>query len=338
MSIGSSLRRGFWRHCAANTFGIEVYRTTLHPLLRNRATLIDSLHLGRRLVSIMRLAAVAPSEVLEMKRWAIRLGGNALLVVFSIILTVALLEFLVRTFFPAYDPSGQVKFIRGADGTVLGPPGAFRQTKNTGDYDVEVRSNDWGLRDEKLLTAAQKEDFFVVGDSFAFGWGVNSQDRFSNRLQAILNRPVFNISIGGGDFDGYHRSIRYAEANGAAVQNLIVSVTMENDLHIYDNLASRDSTPSLRSVLPSLSLSRIKAHLTGNSALYVLATRAVHQTTWLHSVAVQLGLIRPNLEGIGDENVSREALRSSAFRLDRLVVGRNAVIVIIPSRRLWAGE
>jgi SGNH hydrolase-like domain, acetyltransferase AlgX len=271
---------------------------------------------------------------------AIRLGGNALLAILSIISSVVLLEFLVRAFFPIYDPSGHVKFVQLADGTLLGPCAAvFRQSKNTGDFDVEVRFNDWGLRDEKPLTAAKEEDLFVVGDSFAFGWGVNSRDRFSNRLQTILNRPVFNISIGGGDFDGYYRLIRYAEANGAVVHNLVVSVTMENDLHIYDSFGSWDSTPSsTRTVLPSFNLSRIKTQLTGNLALYALLTHAVHQTTWLRDVAVQLGLISPNLEGIGDENVSREALSSSAFRLVQLVAGRNAVIVIIPSRRLWVGE
>jgi SGNH hydrolase-like domain, acetyltransferase AlgX len=271
---------------------------------------------------------------------AIRLGGNALLAILSIISSVVLLEFLVRAFFPIYDPSGHVKFVQLADGTVLGSPGAvFRQIKNTGDYDVEVPFNDWGLRDEKPLTAAKEGDLFVVGDSFAFGWGVNSRDRFSNRLETILNRPVFNIGIGGADFDGYHRLIRYAEANGAVVNNLVVSITMENDLHIYDSSLSWGSTPSsTRTVLPSLNLSRIKAHLTGNLALYGLLTHVAHQTTWLRDLAVQHSLITPNLEGIGDENVSGKAVISSALQLVRLVAGRNAVILIIPSRRLWVGE
>jgi hypothetical protein len=113
---------------------------------------------------------------------------------------------------------------------------------------------------------------------------------------------------------------------------------MENDLNIYNSFGWDSAPSSTRTVLPSLNLSRIKAHLTGNLALYALLTHAVHQTTWLRDVAVQLNLIRPNLEGIGDENVSREALSSSASRLVQLVAGRNAVIVIIPSRRLWVGE
>src|SRR5262245_32572810 len=275
-----------------------------------------------------------------MQLGAARLVGNLTLAILSIVLSLVLLEVLVRASFPMYDPSGQVKFDRLPDGTPIGPPGAvFRQTKNSGDYDVEIRFNDWGLRDEKPLTSAKEGALFVVGDSFAFGWGVNLGDRFSNRLQTILNRPVFNIAMGAGDLKGYNTLVRYAEANGVAVKELIISVTMENDLHVYDGRASRDSGPILDStVMPRLILFKLNAYLTSKSALYVSFLHAVHQRPWLHDIAVQISLIRPNLEGIGDENVSTEAMASSARRLLELAGKRNVVILIIPSRRLWVGE
>src|SRR5262245_8364736 len=118
------------------------------------------------------------------------LGANTILAVSSVALSLLLFEFLVRLVFPIYDPSCHVTFDRLPDGTPIGPRGAvLRQAKNTGDYDVEVRFNDLGFRDEKLLSKATKADLFVVGDSFAFGWGVSTEDRFSNRLEIILNRP-----------------------------------------------------------------------------------------------------------------------------------------------------
>jgi len=269
-----------------------------------------------------------------------RIAANSILVIFSFILSFMLLEFLVRESFPKYDPSGQVKFNQLPDGTPIGPRGAvFRQTKNTGDYDVEIRFNDWGLRDEKPLTSAKEGALFVVGDSFAFGWGVDLRDRFSNRLQIILNRPVFNIAMGAGDFDSYDTLVRYAEANGVAVKQLVISVTMENDLHVYNNYASRDSTPfSETTAIPRFNLLTLNAYLTSKSALYVAFLHAVHQTTWLHRIAVQVGLIRPNLEGIGNENISPEALASSICRLLELVGERDVIILVIPSRRLWIGE
>jgi hypothetical protein len=214
----------------------------------------------------------------------------------------------------------------------------LRQVKNTGDYDVEVRFNDLGLRDDKLLTTATEEDLFVIGDSFAFGWGVNAEDRFSNRLQAILNRPVFNIAIAGTDLNGYYRLIRYVESNGVRVKRLVISVTMENDLNVYDSTLPQVSIQLPHPIaFPSRNLSEFKRILTSHSALYVFLTHAVHQTTWLRRIAVQLGLIIPNLEGIGNENVSDEALTTSAHRLLQIAAGRNVVVLIIPSRRLWVG-
>jgi GDSL-like Lipase/Acylhydrolase family len=275
-----------------------------------------------------------------MQRQATSLAGSAILAVLSIALSLVLLELLIRALFPIYDPSGHVNFHRLPDGTQIGPRATvLQQIKNTGDYDVEVRFNDLGLRDEKLLTTATEGDIFVVGDSFAFGWGVNARDRFSDRLQAILNRPVFNIAIGGTDFNGYYHLIRYAEANGATVKELIISVTMENDIRLYGSELPGMSTPSSNgTALPPLNLSVVKRRLTEHSALYVFLTHAVHQTTWLRHIVVQLGLVTPNLEGIGDENVSCEALTTSALRLLQLAAGRNPVVLIIPSRRLWVGD
>jgi SGNH hydrolase-like domain, acetyltransferase AlgX len=83
-------------------------------------------------------------------------------------------------------------------------------------------------------------------------------------------------------------------------------------------------------------LLRLNAYLIRNSALYVFFTHAVHQTTWLQDVAVHLGPIRPNLEGIGD--ISHDALASSVLRLLQVAAGRDVIILVIPSRRPWVGE
>jgi hypothetical protein len=189
------------------------------------------------------------------------------------------------------------------------------------------------------LTTATEADLFVVGDSFAFGWGVNDRERFSDRLEVILSRPVFNIANAGTDLDGYYRLIHYAEKNGVAVKNVVFSVAMETDIHVYGTDLPSVSTRSLHTtVLAPFNLSVAKRLLIENSALYVWLTHVVHQTIWLQRIAVYLGLVIPNLEGIGDEKVSAEALATSALRLRQLAAGRNAVVLLIPSRRLWVGD
>jgi hypothetical protein len=48
-------------------------------------------------------------------------------------------------------------------------------------------------------------------------------------------------------------------------------------------------------------------------------------------------LLSSNLAAIAESEVSDAAVKSSTARLRRLVAGRRAVILIVPSRALWAG-
>jgi hypothetical protein len=243
---------------------------------------------------------------------------------------LVLVEIVARVVAPAYDPSGHVTFTLLPDGTPIGPPGAVRrQVKNTGDYDVQVRFNSLGLRDSKSIAVSGVDSIFVVGDSFGFGWGVEEPQRFSNLLEDRLGRLVFNISAGGADFDGYDHLIHYAEANRAHIGTLVVSVCMENDLREYG--------PEEPGQVRVSNLAGIKNFLTDHSAIYGLATVAIHRTPWLERAATQTGLLSPNLAAIAESDVSEGAVKSSAARLRRLVAGRRAVILIVPSRALWVG-
>ncbi len=126
-----------------------------------------------------------------------------------------ILEVGIWVFLPKFDPSGAVRFHVNADRVPLGPANeTLRQWKNTGDYDVTFRFNGYGLRDEKDLALSTKDDYFVVGDSFSLGWGVEENERYSNRLEPLLSHRVYNVSAPGG-FDSYERLIWYAISKGA---------------------------------------------------------------------------------------------------------------------------
>jgi lysophospholipase L1-like esterase len=280
---------------------------------------------------------------------AIQIGINIGVLVVCTVISVVLFEVAIRIFLPVYVPSDRVGFVWFGDAMVGSPGAVFRLSKNAGDYDVEVRFNALGFRDEKSLATSTDRDLFVVGDSIPFGWGVAARDRFSDRLQAILNRPVFNIAIPGLDLDGYDRLLHYAEANGASIKNLIISVSLEHNLRIYDTSHPASSPPALshpassapalpRTNIPRGKLQELKQYLLGHSALYVALTYHVHQTPWLRRIAVRLGLLIPELDVLPDLAGSTEALTTSARRVVQLARGRNAIVLIVPSRRLWVGK
>src|SRR6476620_494786 len=183
------------------------------------------------------------------RRFSRLLLAPSLLVVSSI-LALGLVEGLVRVLFPAYDPSGQVDFVN-AGGLTLGPANReLRQSKNTGDYDVSIRFNYHGFRDVKDVATARSGDIVVVGDSFAFGWGVEESQRFSNVLESLLHRRVFNIAVGSADFDQYDALLKHAQSIGAQIDDVVIAVCMENDLGMY-NVAGQVGSEAEHSVSPA---------------------------------------------------------------------------------------
>ena len=64
---------------------------------------------------------------------------------------------------------------------------------NNREFSTLIEPNSKHLRDtEESLRSPQ---IIVLGDSYTFGWGVNSDERFSNILGKLLNRSVANVSM-----------------------------------------------------------------------------------------------------------------------------------------------
>ncbi|UYN93864.1 MAG: hypothetical protein KIT25_17655 [Enhydrobacter sp.] len=257
--------------------------------------------------------------------------GAATLVVAAVatIVAVGLLEVLARVFFPGFDPSGRIAFTHAVgDRLVLAPPNVdLRQRKNTGDYDVAVRINRHGLRDPRDIAEAAADDIVVVGDSFAWGWGVATGRRFSDLLEPLTGRRVFNLSAPA-DLDGYRDLLDHARALGARTGQIVLALCMENDLGDYD----APDEPSGHGMRWDW-----RGWLEHHSAAYLLFAAVVHQTPPLRAVAVALGLVTPNLAGIPRHTFSRAVVESSAQRVAGLARDRRLLVVVIPSRALWVG-
>ncbi len=259
-----------------------------------------------------------------------------LVLLLALVAAAVIAEYSARLAQPQINPAYHLRFVEGDGGLpALGEPNSVhRQIKNTGDFDVTVRFNRYGLRDSKNMAEATREDIFLVGDSFTFGWGVEEEERLSERLEKRIGRRVFNISVPA-DVDGYERLIAYAEKNGATVGTLIIALSMETDIAIYEK---RKSEPAAETAPAGGRLKQLKEFLMGHSALYFMVTTIIHRTAWLRNLAVRAGLLVPNLEGIHQYRFSPEAIESTVRYLARLAQRYPTTVLVIPSRALWYGS
>lgn len=256
-----------------------------------------------------------------------------LTVAVAIVVGLGLLEGLTRLFFPAFDPSGRFDLGHPVGSLTLGTPGtSARQVKNTGDYDVAVRINRHGLRDDKDIAGATAGDLVFVGDSFTWGWGVEAMERFSDRVQALTGRRVFNLATPT-DIAGYAALLDYAQSLGARIGEVVVALCMENDLSLYDAV---DGPPDDRTM--NSTGWDWKGWLTARSAAYVLLTTMIQQTPALKALAVGAGAIVPNFDGMGLNTYDATVIDASANQLQALSKRYPTLVVLIPSRALWIGN
>jgi len=249
------------------------------------------------------------------------------------VLALLAAEWTVRRALPQFDPSGQLVLVE-RDGLVLGRANSVqRQRKNTGDYDVPVRFGPRGFRDPRDVAAAGEDELLLVGDSLAFGWGVQEDQRFSNLLEQRLGRRVFNVAIPGYGLDGYGQLLRHAAGLGARSRRLVLSLHAETDLSACEPTTAPAEAASAGE--QEARLSGLKAELSARSALYALATTVVHQTPALRALAVRAGLLVPNLDGVVPASAAACSPAQVAARVAALVTGYDTTVLLVPSRGLW---
>ena len=262
-----------------------------------------------------------------------------ILVVLSTIFAVFLIEIILPIFFEEYKTTPHVKYYNIENGARIGIKNSKAVQYNTaGEFNVELSFNDHGFRDKKDLRNSKDEDIFVTGDSMAMGHGVEEDKRFSNVLQKMLiKKNVYNIAIPS-NIVGYIANVEYAISRGGNVKNVIVSVTMENDIYYYadDKELWKDSKKYQKDYLW-----RMKAFLVDNSVIYRVTTSIIHRNKILRNFFLAIGIIKPALyvdsyTGISNDFLNK-AVDSSVKKLEYFKKF-NTAIVITPSRYLWINE
>ena len=256
---------------------------------------------------------------------------------------IAILEVAVRALFPYFRPSAQIPFIPQPGGFALGPPlQTTRQATPKGDYDLLIRFNEDGFRDTKNLREATEADWFAVGDSYTIGWGVEADERFSNRLEQSFQTNhiaarVFNIAIPD-NIVGYQRLAAYAETRGPKIHHLIVGICMENDLCDYTPHRSASEMMAAPGGLGKSKKEAIRRWFKKHSALYIAASFTLQKFTMFRSLLEKLGIARDVQALSGYNEWNETVLNTSRDELLKLVSGRDAVVLIVPSRLMWQGK
>ncbi len=262
-----------------------------------------------------------------------------ILVVLSTIFAVFLIEIILPIFFEEYKTTPHVKYYNTENGARTGERNSKATQYNTaGEFHVELSFNDHGFRDKKDLRNSKDDDIFVVGDSMAMGHGIEENKRFSNVLQKMfIKKNVYNIAIPS-NIVGYIANVKYAISRGANVKNVIVVVTMENDIYLYaDNRKLwKDSKKYQKDYLW-----KMKSFLVDNSVIYRVATSVIHRNKILRNFFLSIGIIKPPLYVSAYTDISNDfiskAVNSSVKKLEYFKKF-NTVIVINPSRYLWINE
>ena len=228
----------------------------------------------------------------------------------------------------------------------------FAQRWNTGQFDVTVRTNSIGLREDFELPAGARLDVGFLGDSFTFGHGVNAGERFSDVVRAQLGGAIVASLAYADGFTTPHYYLFLKERPALIPRVAVVGVFLGNDL-------SGDMMESELIAGDDGDLVRIVARYREPDTLGRLVTRDQNpvnrllRRTWtgcfLLHVDRQLGLnlrpfrpvggiplfgwIRPDLDLGQLDDPARDALRYVAKIRDlvRTRGGETVVLLIPPS-------
>lgn len=121
-----------------------------------------------------------PSSVSLLSKLAIMLA--------AILLSLSAMEVFIRWYHPY--PDYRTHCI-GAFPDAYDPTYGYRGIPNLHqrfiltDFDTSINNNSWGYRDTEWPETENRTRILVLGDSYAWGWGVSVEERFSGVLQKL---------------------------------------------------------------------------------------------------------------------------------------------------------
>ncbi|MGH0037180.1 MAG: hypothetical protein ACQGVK_19320 [Myxococcota bacterium] len=205
-------------------------------------------------------------------------------------------------------------------------------------YSVTYRTNSVGARDRERPRRADGPRVAVLGDSFLEGWGVEVEDRVSDRLERETGIPHLNFAMA--HFGPYQQLLAYREiASRFDHDAVIASVLPINDF--------LDSELELAETLPGYEF-RYRPYLVGDPPdLREVSYREPTWRRWLRHHSFAWNALRSRLDGLRAPparrpdhswfyDVEQRRVRLMQEILRRLadeVEGRPLAVLMIPALR-----
>lgn len=191
---------------------------------------------------------------------------NLVLAAFSLLATFAVVELGVRLLvdFERQRPLA-IYDVDHAGGGLSFLPGRTRRYESS-EFPFEARYNAFGRRDVEWPpeVIADPSSVLFIGDSFAFGVGVDHEETIPSQLEArfaAAGRPVEVMNFGmpgNGAPPSYAVLLDDAIARGFAARNVVVAIFVGNDFYpsVLDWQAARANGPAPPAAPPLLSHSK----------------------------------------------------------------------------------
>jgi lysophospholipase L1-like esterase len=281
-------------------------------------------------------------------------GPELALTFASILLSLALAEVVVRTFYP--QTMGFSHHTR--DGLQVHVPNA-RGVYRRQEFETDVRFNSMGLRGGEFAMPKPEGTYRIValGDSFTAGLQVDEEDLFTTRIEQALSAAhapveVLNLGVSGyGTDDELILLRRYGAA--LAPDLVLVFFFVGNDVH--NNLLQSGCTRAGDTFLcePPEHLStaeywrkRVRSQFAQHSHVYQLWRAATERERWRSAAAPAAGLpagalatrdldvdlyLEPEPEYMGHA-LALTGFLLGALRRDSLALGADVTMVLLPTR------
>lgn len=267
--------------------------------------------------------------------------GGLVALLLGLVFLAGISEIVVRIVYPTWSEffAGRfltIDYVPGYGNVAIGRKGFDGYfSQNNGDFRARININDSGLRDEEPVRAADGR-IWIVGDSMAFGWGVEGKEMYSSVIADILGKPTYNVASPGTNVCGY-QALAGRMPKDVRPRAVVVGLILENDLITYDCKAYA-AEPPREPKDEEFTLKSLKLFLTEHIALYNFFAVALKRVDIVRETLIRIGLIKKSQAYrniLAGKDVSK-ITESTAVELERLRNMFDAdmpfVVLIAPAR------